>query len=102
MTGIRNASVLPLPVTAYNGISMAPRAEVQSYTSTTTSLCPMNNGMQLACTGVMRSKPMLATASRIHCESSGVRPSHARFFCALSLATRDSVGAIIDCDERKV
>jgi hypothetical protein len=62
IAGIRNARVFPLPVTA----------------STTTSLWPRKSGIVEACTGVMRAKPMVAVASRIHCESEGVRASHAR------------------------
>lgn len=62
ITGIKNASVLPDPVTA----------------STTTSLCAMNRGMVDACTGVMRSKPMEETASSIHCDKGGFKPSQAR------------------------
>jgi hypothetical protein len=60
-TGIRNASVFPLPVTA----------------STTTSLFPMNSGIVDACTGVIFSKPMLESPSSIHCESGGLTEAHA-------------------------
>jgi len=37
----------------------------------------MNSGIVLACTGVMRLKPMLDTASRIHSDKAGVNASHA-------------------------
>ena len=47
-------------------------------TSTTTSLLPIESGMQLAWTGVIRSKPILEVAESTHGDSSGVRPSHAR------------------------
>lgn len=60
--GIKKAMVFPLPVTA----------------STTTSLWPMNSGIVDAWTGVMRLKPMDATASMIHSASGGVRASHER------------------------
>jgi hypothetical protein len=59
--GNRKARVFPLPVTA----------------STTTSLFPAKRGIQLACTGVIRSKPILDIASRIHSDNDGVRPSQA-------------------------
>lgn len=61
-TGIKNDKVFPLPVTA----------------STTTSLCAINRGMAEAWTGVMRVKPIEATASKAHCDSGGVRASHDR------------------------
>lgn len=61
-TGIKNESVLPLPVTA----------------STTTSLCAMKRGIAEAWTGVMRVKPIELTASNAHCESAGFTPSHDR------------------------
>ena len=35
----------------------------------------MNNGIQLACTGVVLLKPMLETAERIHSDSPGVSAS---------------------------
>jgi len=38
----------------------------------------MNNGIVDAWTGVIRWKPMLEIASRIHSASGGVRASHAR------------------------
>lgn len=41
----------------------------------------MNNGIVEACTGVMRLKPILDTASNIHSASGGVRASHARVDC---------------------
>ena len=46
-------------------------------TSTTTSLWAMNNGIVEACTGVMRLKPILETASKIHWAKEGVKASHA-------------------------
>ena len=48
------------------------------HTSTTTSLCAIKRGIVDACTGVMREKPILATASKIHSASEGVKASHAR------------------------
>jgi len=38
----------------------------------------MKRGIVEACTGVIRKKPMLVTASRIHSASAGVKASHAR------------------------
>ncbi len=38
----------------------------------------MKRGIVEACTGVIREKPMLATASKIHSASDGVKASHAR------------------------
>jgi hypothetical protein len=61
-TGIRNASVLPLPVTA----------------STTVSLFPRNSGMVDACTGVIRANPILSRPSSSHCDSGGLTDVHAR------------------------
>lgn len=77
--GIKKANVLPLPVTAYcdHKLPLLNRFDGM-LTSTTTSLLPMNSGIVLACTGVMRSKPILEVASRIHSESAGVRASQAR------------------------
>lgn len=74
-TGIKKASVFPLPVTA----------------STTTSLCAMNRGIVEACTGVMREKPIVEIASRIHSDSEGVRASQ-----ALELELCGVAGAIPD------
>ena len=51
------ARVFPLPVTA----------------STTTSEFFMNMGMAACCTGVVLTKPMESTASRIHSDKAGVR-----------------------------
>ncbi len=45
--------------------------------------------MAEAWTGVMREKPIDATASRVHCDNDGVRPSHA-------LEDEDDLGAIFD------
>lgn len=53
----------------------------------------MKSGMVLACTGVMRVKPMLETASRIHSDKAGVKASHA---LEDPLAAADfSAGAIV-------
>lgn len=56
------ASVFPLPVTA----------------STTTSEFFMNMGIAACCTGVVFTKPMASTASRIHSDSAGVNALNAR------------------------
>lgn len=55
-----------------------PESSGKEHTSTTTSLWAMNSGIVEACTGVMRLKPMLDTASKIHSAREGVKPSHAR------------------------
>lgn len=47
-------------------------------TSTTTSLLPMNSGIVLAWTGVIRSKFMLEMASSSHGDSDGTTASQAR------------------------
>lgn len=47
-TGMRNDSVLPLPVTAYGNVRFAQIIRSHGFTSTTTSLLPANNGMVLA------------------------------------------------------
>ena len=58
--------------------SLAAHAQIRArITSTTTSLWPMNRGIVLACTGVIRVKPIVETASRIHSESEGVSASQA-------------------------
>jgi hypothetical protein len=56
------ASVFPLPVTA----------------STTTSEFFMNIGIAACCTGVVFTKPMASTASRIHSDRAGVKALNAR------------------------
>jgi hypothetical protein len=56
-----------------------------SRTSTTTSLCPIKRGIVEAWTGVIRSNPMLETASKIHSESDGVSASQAREAPAIGL-----------------
>ena len=69
-TGITNERVLPDPVTACTPQNLGQlRFTFRAWhlppklTSTTTSLCCMNSGMVLACTGVICSKPMSRTAS---------------------------------------
>lgn len=44
-------------------------------TSTTRSLFPIKSGIAIACTGVVRAKPLLCAKSSIHEESSGVKAS---------------------------
>ena len=56
------ARVFPLPVTA----------------STTTSEFFMNMGMAACCTGVVFTKPMESTASRIHSDKDGVKAPKVR------------------------
>lgn len=73
-TGIKKDKVFPLPVTA----------------STTTSLCAMNKGIAEAWTGVMRVKPIEATASSTHSDRAGVTPSH-----ALAEVPGGGLGAIV-------
>ena len=77
-TGIRNAKVFPLPVTACRLSNTWLTYQRRGSTSTTTSLCVINRGIVEAWTGVILLKPMLATASIIHSASEGVKASHAR------------------------
>ena len=56
--------------------------------------------MQLAWTGVIRSKPMLETASRIHGDKAGVRLSHARV--APVAAGCRCAGAMVQLEHRHV
>lgn len=79
MTGIKNAKVFPLPVTACRSLTLAYAMRPNlKRTSTTTSLCVMNSGIVEACTGVMRLKPLEEMASRSHSDSGGVSASQAR------------------------
>ena len=77
--GMRNAKVFPLPVTAWSSKPAFYRnKERAGPTSTTTSLLPMKRGIVDAWTGVMRLKPMAEeTASTIHGDNGGFKPSHA-------------------------
>lgn len=59
-------------------------------TSTTTSLFPIKRGIVEAWTGVMRAKPIVLMASRIHSAKGGVRASH-----ALGSFFGDSFGGIM-------
>jgi len=80
MTGIKNAKVFPLPVTACILLVVVFTQYLSNLirTSTTTSLCVINSGMVEACTGVMRLKPIEEIASRSHSDSGRVSASQAR------------------------
>lgn len=74
-TGITNARVFPDPVTAWRcptegAISLGGGGDIRDkarfkLTSTTTSLCCMNSGIVLACTGVICSNPRSRITSEL-------------------------------------
>jgi hypothetical protein len=91
--GMRKLNVLPLPVTACPEISKITqdRQLSRKLTSTTKSLFPISRGIAIACTGVVRAKPMLWVKSSIHADNSGVSASK-DFGCFFSVVS----GAISD------
>lgn len=84
------ARVFPLPVTA----------------STTTSEFFMNMGMAACCTGVVFTKPMESTASRIHSDKDGVKAPKVRSILGWGAMIEFKIGRCLlvlleSCDVRK-